>query len=153
MLDPDPYQMNTDQKHGHKEHSALQNMQFLMFLKYFCGSFLPFWIRIRIPNPDPLTWLNPDRDPKHYFMVARDARRWGPGYRKWSGSDIIVWRQDEGFPVCLPDFAGETHHARLNVQVGQIYRLWLLAAPAHAPHAILHVVKLKDWLIDLEQIQ
>ncbi len=32
----------------------------------FCGSFLPFWIRVRIPNPDPdtdsLTWLNPDRD-------------------------------------------------------------------------------------------
>jgi len=27
---------------------------------YFCGSFLPSWIRIQIPNPDPLTWLNPD---------------------------------------------------------------------------------------------
>jgi hypothetical protein len=29
---------------------------------YFCGSFLPSWIRNRIPNtdPDPLTWLNPD---------------------------------------------------------------------------------------------
>jgi hypothetical protein len=29
---------------------------------YFCGSFLPSWIRIRIPNPDPdpLTRLNPD---------------------------------------------------------------------------------------------
>ncbi len=26
----------------------------------FCGSFLPTWIRIRIPNPDPLTRLNPD---------------------------------------------------------------------------------------------
>ncbi len=29
---------------------------------YFCGSFLPSWIRIRIPNPDPdpMTRLNPD---------------------------------------------------------------------------------------------
>ncbi len=29
---------------------------------YFCGSFLPSWIRIRIPNldPDPQTRLNPD---------------------------------------------------------------------------------------------
>ncbi len=29
---------------------------------FFCGSFLPSWIRIRIPNtdPDPLTRLNPD---------------------------------------------------------------------------------------------
>ncbi len=38
---------------------------FLTFF-YFCGSFLPFWIRIqsgfriRIPNLDSLTWLNPD---------------------------------------------------------------------------------------------
>ncbi len=24
---------------------------------YFCGSFLPSWIRIRIPNPDPQPWL------------------------------------------------------------------------------------------------
>ncbi len=36
-------------------HPTLQNMNF-----YFCGSFLPSWIRIRIPNPDPLTRLNPD---------------------------------------------------------------------------------------------
>ncbi len=27
---------------------------------YFCGSFLPSWIRIRIPNPDPQARLNPD---------------------------------------------------------------------------------------------
>ena len=29
---------------------------------YFCGSFLPSWIRIRIPNLDtePLTWLTPE---------------------------------------------------------------------------------------------
>ncbi len=24
---------------------------------YFCGSFLPSWIRIRIPNPDPTGWI------------------------------------------------------------------------------------------------
>ncbi len=29
---------------------------------YFCGSFLPSWVRIRFTNPDtdPLTWLNQD---------------------------------------------------------------------------------------------
>ncbi len=39
-----------------------QNMKFLIFFFYFCGSSLPSWIRIRIPNtdPDPLTWLNSD---------------------------------------------------------------------------------------------
>ncbi len=30
------------------------------FFFYFCGSFLPSWIRILIPDPDPLTRLNPD---------------------------------------------------------------------------------------------
>jgi hypothetical protein len=45
---------------------------------YFCGSFLPSWIRIRIPNtdsdPDPLTRLNPDpiriRNPVHLDVKA-----------------------------------------------------------------------------------
>jgi hypothetical protein len=27
---------------------------------YFCGPFLTSWMRIRIPNSDPLNWLNPD---------------------------------------------------------------------------------------------
>ncbi len=40
---------------------------------YFRGSFLPSWIRIRIPNPDPLTRLNPDPDLQpwskdHFFL-------------------------------------------------------------------------------------
>ncbi len=35
-------------------------MKFLFFFFYFSGSFLASWIRIRIPNPDPLTRLNPD---------------------------------------------------------------------------------------------
>jgi hypothetical protein len=46
---------------AHKRgHPTLQNMNF----SYFCGSFLPSWIRIRIPNtdldPDPLARLNTD---------------------------------------------------------------------------------------------
>jgi hypothetical protein len=36
------------------EHPALKNMKFLNFF-YFGGSFLPSWIRIRIPDSDPLT--------------------------------------------------------------------------------------------------
>ncbi len=40
-------------------HPTIQNMNFWIFF-YFCGSFLPSWIRIRIPNPDTLTRLNPD---------------------------------------------------------------------------------------------
>ncbi len=38
-----------------KEYPALQNMTFQNFF-YFCGSFLPTCIRIRIPNPDP-DWI------------------------------------------------------------------------------------------------
>jgi hypothetical protein len=49
-----------------REHPALHNMKFLNFF-YFCGSFLPSWIRTRIPNTDPdpdsLTRLNPDPQP------------------------------------------------------------------------------------------
>ncbi len=37
-----------------REHPALENMKFLYFF-YFCGSFLLFWNRFQIPNPDPLT--------------------------------------------------------------------------------------------------
>jgi hypothetical protein len=51
---------------AHKRgHPTLQNMNFF----YFCGSFLPSWIRIRIqitdPDPDPMGRLNtdPDTDP------------------------------------------------------------------------------------------
>ena len=41
---------------------------------YFCGSFLPFWIRIRIPNPDPnpLTRLNPDPIRIRVTLIAAD---------------------------------------------------------------------------------
>jgi hypothetical protein len=60
---------------AHKRgHPTLQNMNFF----YFCGSFLPSWIRIRIPNtdPDPLARLNTDpiririRNPAFYTKYA-----------------------------------------------------------------------------------
>jgi hypothetical protein len=44
---------------AHKRgHPTLQNMNFF----YFCGSFLPSWIRIRIQitDPDPMVRLNTD---------------------------------------------------------------------------------------------
>jgi hypothetical protein len=34
-----------------KEHAALKNKKFLLFF-LFCASFLPSWIRIRIPKAD-----------------------------------------------------------------------------------------------------
>ncbi len=74
-----------------REHLALQNMKFLNFF-YFCRSFLPTWIRIRISNPDPdtdpLTWLNPD--PKHRFtncvwrLVYSERSRRGSTARTWN---------------------------------------------------------------------
>jgi hypothetical protein len=39
---------------------STQKMKFQNFFFCICGSFLPSWIRIRIPNPDPLNWLNSD---------------------------------------------------------------------------------------------
>ena len=49
-----------------REHPALQNIIFIHCFKFF-SSFWPPWIRIRIPNPDPLTRLNPD--PKHWWLL------------------------------------------------------------------------------------
>jgi hypothetical protein len=37
-----------------REHPTLQNMKFPTFF-YFCSLFLPSWIRIPNPDPDPLT--------------------------------------------------------------------------------------------------
>ncbi len=42
----------------------------ILDFSYFCGSFLPSWIRIRIRNlnadrdPDPATQINADPDPQ-----------------------------------------------------------------------------------------
>ncbi len=59
-------------------HPTLQNMNFSKKF-YFCGSFLPSWIRIRIPNtdpdPDPLTRLNPDPQPWIKYNTAINERR------------------------------------------------------------------------------
>ncbi len=79
-----------------KEHQALQNMKFLNFLKYFCGSFLPSWIRIRIPNtdPDPLTLLNPDligiriRNPG--YILCLEAKVSGVGGGR-GGMIMMTW--------------------------------------------------------------
>ncbi len=66
-------------KPAHKRgHPTLQNMNFF----YFCGSFLPSWIRIRIqitdPDPDPMVRLNTDpiririRNPVFIPEIQRD---------------------------------------------------------------------------------
>jgi hypothetical protein len=47
-----------------REHPEHQNMKIFCTFFYFCGSFLPSWIRIRIrnlnPDPDPATQINAD---------------------------------------------------------------------------------------------
>jgi hypothetical protein len=56
------------------EHPVLKNMKILDFFLYFCGSFLPSWIRILIrklntaPDPDPATQINAYPDPKPWFL-------------------------------------------------------------------------------------
>ncbi len=60
---------------AHKRgHPTFQNMNFF----YFCGSFLPSWIRIRIPNtdPDPLARLN--TDPIRIRIRNPASKRLGP---------------------------------------------------------------------------
>ena len=75
---------------AHKRgHPTLQNMNFF----YFCGSFLPSWIRIRIqitdPDPDPMVRLNTDpiririRNPVHYFAFF-DVKLHAPGSRPFT---------------------------------------------------------------------
>ncbi len=41
-----------------REHPAIQTTKSKLFSLFVV--ILPSWIRIQIPNPDPLTWLNPD---------------------------------------------------------------------------------------------
>ncbi len=59
-----------------KKPSALKRTSNTFF--YFCGSFLPSWIWIRIPNtdPDPLTWLNPDPIGIR-IRIRNPAQTWG----------------------------------------------------------------------------
>ncbi len=65
---------------AHKRgHPKLQNINFF----YFCWSFLPSWIRIRIPNtdPDPLARLNTDpiririRNPGHNGPTSKGTQK------------------------------------------------------------------------------
>ncbi len=48
---------------------------FSTFFRIF-ESFLPFWIRILIPDPDPLIWLNPDRI-QNTGVGCRGGVQWG----------------------------------------------------------------------------
>ncbi len=47
---------------------------------YFCGTFLPSWIRIRIPNtdPDPLARMNTGTDPIRIRIRNPATRQWLP---------------------------------------------------------------------------
>ena len=44
---------------------------------YFCGSFLPSWIRIRNLNadPDPATQINADPDPKPWKKLTQEKHQ------------------------------------------------------------------------------
>jgi hypothetical protein len=66
-----------------KEHPALQKRNYKVF--YFCRSFLPSWIRIRIADPDPGTPLNPNPDPD-------------PHHRKLPSLFFTCFRR-----ICSPD--------------------------------------------------
>ncbi len=47
--------------------------------------------------------------------------------------------------VPLPNFASEAHDARLYVEVGQVYRLRLLAVPGHQCHSYQLIHSFQDW--------
>jgi hypothetical protein len=63
-----------------REHPVLKNMKILDFF-YFCGLFLPSWIRIRIRN------LNADPDPDPATQINADPCGSGSGYG--SGSETL----------------------------------------------------------------
>jgi hypothetical protein len=52
-------------------------MNFLQIVFYFCGSFLPSWIRI--PDPDPQTRLNPDPIRIRIRNLPFSSGKQGPG--------------------------------------------------------------------------
>jgi hypothetical protein len=58
-----------------REHPALKSMKILDFF-YFCGSFLPPWIRIRNLNadPDPATQIKADLDPATQINADPDPK-------------------------------------------------------------------------------
>jgi hypothetical protein len=67
------------------------------FIFFFFVSFLPSWIRIRIPNtdpdPDPLTWLNPD-------LIGIRIRN--PGYNRRIKRNIVRCSNSVSNPLPFP---------------------------------------------------
>jgi hypothetical protein len=71
LLSPRPPYRTSKPSTLKRGHPTLQNIKLLNFF-YFCGSFLPSWIRI--PDPDPLTRLNPDP----LRIQIRNPAQWNP---------------------------------------------------------------------------
>ncbi len=95
-------------------------MKFLNF-SYLCGSFLPSWIRIRIPNPDtdPLTWLNPE-----------PIRIWNTSYDALTKGRVVQW----------------PHHPRDALSMGRNNpRLFVRVTYRSGGHFNYHVIE-KEWL-------
>jgi hypothetical protein len=85
-------------------HPTLQNMN-LKKKFYFCGSFLPSWIQIRISNP--LSRLN--TDPQPCFLP-----KMSPSYRKYG---FMIWKNpfpDPGVKM-TKDPGPATLYGRVNV--------------------------------------
>ncbi len=89
---------------AHKRgHPTLQNMNFF----YFCESFLPSWIRIRIliPNtdPGPLARLNTDPDPKPCFKyISHHGSHRHEIIKQCCGSGMFIPGPDF-YPSRIPD--------------------------------------------------
>jgi hypothetical protein len=120
-----------------RDHPTLQNMNFF----YFCGSFLPSWIRIRIPNtdpdPDPLARLNTDpiririRNPAFYPQIVTKLRKiwvWDPGYGGQKGKTAI-------FVSCL------THNGGYHISTGKGLLYFSLEEPRNVKFRNLSKVK------------
>jgi hypothetical protein len=111
---------------GREQPPALQNMKFLNFF-YFCGSYLTSWIRIRIPDQDPLAPLNPDpirfriRNPAYTVTVN--------GYC-CAGSDPVPGRDHRPGSQALP---GWTEHLQclLHSQVLNLLTILLTEVYKH----------------------
>ncbi len=77
---------------AHKRgHPTLQSMNF----SYFCGSFLPSWIRIRIQitDPDPMVRLN--TDPIRIRIRIRNPALWEKGRIRIRTSDYRIQIQED----------------------------------------------------------
>ena len=112
---------------AHKRgHPTLQNMNFF----YFCGSFLPSWIRIRIriqimdPDPNPMVWLNieygsnPNPDPntllrrKTWSKKRPASTAWTKIWTPTSSSLEKISRKCKFCPKLCPKLNPSTGHCR-----------------------------------------